>query len=127
MGGSPTDSNANNSAPLRFGGGGATPVQSQSTQPWQVQSSHPEANAQGLSSGITNGLSIGLGMGQAKGGSQQPNSTGGYDSQQQVQTAAPHAAGYTYVEGTGWVPQAQGVNYQPDQMQRLYGYNYGNM
>jgi len=127
MGGSPTDYNSNNSTPLRFSGGGPSPVQSQPTQPWQVQSTHPEAIAQGAATGISNGISLGMDLGRFKGGSQQPNSTGGYDTQQQAQAAAPNAAGYTNVQGVGWVPQAQGVNYQPDQMQRMYGYNYGNM
>jgi len=119
-------SNPNTSIqPLNMNAGANQPTtHPQSTKPWEVDSSHPEYVTQGISKGVSSFVKEAAGgytgM-QGASSSQTPNSTGGYDSQKQVQKAAPNAAGYSYVDGIGWVPQAQGVNYQPDQGERMWG------
>jgi hypothetical protein len=91
----------------------------QATRPWQIQSTQSEKIAEGIGKGIGS-----LAGGVASKFASHPNATGGYNSQLSASVAAPHAAGYNNVDGIGWVPRAQGVNYQPDQFARMYGYNY---
>jgi hypothetical protein len=116
MGGSPTNG-ANSGSDDSLG--------LQSTKAWHIPSSHPEYLSQGLEKGISNmasGISNGAIM--AFNHSQKPNDTGGYDTKSAVKSAAPYAYGQTQVPGMGWIPQAKGINYQPDQWERLYGNNY---
>lgn len=93
------------------------------TKPWDVPSSHPEYISQGIASAIKSIAGSVGGAISAKAMSG-PNATGGYDTEAAAKQAAPNAAGFSNVPGVGIVPRAQGVNYEPDQMERLYGYNY---
>jgi hypothetical protein len=116
MGGSP-DNNSN--APLRTGGGHGSSVEFVPQQKWDIESTHPEALYQGIASGIG-----GLAGGVASKFSSKPNAAGGYNSKAEASAAAPYRGGISFEPDMGYIPRAQGVNYQPDQFQRMYGYNY---
>jgi hypothetical protein len=99
------------------------PVALNPERPWDIPSSHPEYKTQGLASGIssiaqalpTAFMGIKAGM--------SPNAKGGYDSKMAAQQAAPYRGGISFEPDMGYIPQAQGVNYQPDQFTQKYGYN----
>jgi hypothetical protein len=84
---------------------------------------HPEAVAQGAIKGAQSLISS-VGSANAAGGA---TGKGGFTSAAAAKQAAPYAAGVTNDPEVGYVPQAQGVNYQPDQMERSYGYGYGKL
>jgi hypothetical protein len=119
MGGS-QDANNSSDSPLHFAGKGQSSVQYQPTSGWNIPSSHPEAIAQGIEQGVGN-LASGVMMAKMA-QTPSPNATGGYNTTAEAKQAAPYAAGYSKVEGIGVVPRAQGVNYQPDQGERYWGY-----
>jgi len=90
--------------------------------PWRIDSAHPEKVTEGMAQGVSNfAQGISSAAGAYKGAT--PNASSGYNSVTDAQQAAPYAYGYSR-DGSSYYPQAKGVNYQPDQMERLYGYNY---
>jgi hypothetical protein len=86
---------------------------------------HPEAVGQGIIKGAESLISSVAGA--YAGGAGGATGAGGFTSAAAAKQAAPYAAGVSNVPGVGYVPQAQGVNYQPDQMERTYGAGYGNL
>jgi len=114
MGGSP---NSDSNAPLRTGGSQGLPVQFVPQQKWNIESTHPEALYNGIAQGIGS-----LAMGAAALKAPKPNAAGGFNTQQDAQSAAQYAAGFSQDEAGNWFPRAKGISYQPDQMERQFGY-----
>jgi hypothetical protein len=102
-------------------GGSNSPLGFYEAKPWKVPDFTPKESKEEKKGGSDAGQMAGqlLKMYLAN------NGKGGFNSMTQAKLAAPNAAGYSNVEGIGIVPQAKGVNYEPDQMERLYGYGYG--
>jgi hypothetical protein len=108
-------------SPLNVGSGvRSNPIDIESTRPWEIQSPHSEKIAEGIAQGVSN-FAMGLAALKA---AQKPNAAGGFDTKGAAKQAAPYASGISQDAQGNFYPQAQGVNYQPDQIERLYGYNY---
>jgi len=107
------------------------PIALAAERPWEIPSSHPEYLSQGLASGLK---SLGSGATQGFSAIYQANKEKAKEEREDQLLFEKYAhearmakngqgGGMSFGIDMGYIPQAQGVNYQPDQFTQKYGYN----